>query len=211
MSTLVTFLRRAPQPARLRVTTVNDEDLFIELSDNSRNRWKTAAESCMASQARIVFCLNKDDGVIRSREIETETQEAAKEDTAAKNLQKALATDRRELALILDAHGRSLNTAFDRGKEAAAASHEALENLVNDLTVHFVNAITNLHNSSVNLANLMTSITTTTEGDDKKSGPNPMFLNLLAAMAGGPNAMAGVAAAAAQAAAQAQSNGKRTK
>jgi hypothetical protein len=202
MPTLVTFLRRSPQPHHIRVTTVNDEDLTIELSDASRNRWKTAAESVTSAQARVVFCLSKDDSVIRSMELEGEKEAEAREDSVARNLTKALATDRREIALILEAHGRQLNTAFDRGKEAAAASHEALENLVNDLTIHLVNAITNLHNASVNLANMMSA--TLPAGTEEKRGPNPMMMQMLAAAFGGGNPMAAAAAAAAQ-----EPNGKK--
>lgn len=157
MPGLRAWLRRNPQPARLRVRTDDDDERFIQLTDDVRNRWKAAEEAVHAARAVVVECLDKDGNILRAQELERagaggDDDEDAESD---KRVSKAVSRERRELGDVIRSYGEQLNEAFDRGAAAANTGQENLVALVEVLTQHLSYAITNLHNVSVNLANIV--------------------------------------------------------
>src|SRR5208283_4971404 len=103
----------------------------------------------------------------------------------------ALAHDRVELAHVLAAFGAQLNEAFERGSASAGQSQDSLVSLVGMLTTHLTHAITNLHNVSVNLANVIQS--TATGEELPQNGQNQQMLQQLLLMAGMKGLGSGVA------------------
>lgn len=164
LTNLRAWLRAPPQPDQFRVRTEDDETRTIELSPNARNRWKSAEEAVRACRAVVVECLDKKGSILRSHELELEDdgdgEHGAKDPLAVYRKarigdEKDRAADRRELAMMLDRYGDRLNEAFERGAQAAGVSQDNLVGLVETLTGHLGAAITNLHNVSVNFANLI--------------------------------------------------------
>lgn len=151
MATLRAWLRRTPQPARLRVRTVDDEERTIELSADGRNKWRNAEEAIVAARAIVVECLDASGAILRAQELEHESDEASGDYDRARE-EKAIGKERRELAQVLDRYGAKLTDAFRAGADAAGQSSSSLIELVQALTGHLTLAITNLHNVSVNLA-----------------------------------------------------------
>lgn len=155
MATLRSWLRRSPQPARLRIR-VDDEDRYVELSADARNRWVSAEEACEAMRAQVVECLDANGAVLRARRLveqdETPDDSAGDYDRDRARDEKLLSRERRDMAAIISMTATACNTAFDRGKEAASQSQEHLLALVVELTQHLSVAITNLHNVSISFA-----------------------------------------------------------
>jgi hypothetical protein len=156
MASLRSWLRRAPQPHQLRIRTADDEERVIKLSDNTRHRWTAAAEAVTNARAVVVECIASDGSILRSQEIEYEGDTGEEVDDGEKSrkaIEKAVRGERIELAAVVSAIASQLNTAFDKGADAANTGQEKLVSLVEVLTTHLSLAITNLHNVSVNLAN----------------------------------------------------------
>jgi len=155
------FLRAAPQPDKVRARK-GDEEQDIALADQVRHRWRIAEEAILSWGAESVECLNAKGAILRTFTI-TEADESARE-RDREGL--ARTNEYKGMAAMLDAYGERLNEAFDRGAAASSTSSDSLISLVEVLTVHLSHAITNLHNVSVNLANVIS-------GKDPEEGTVP--------------------------------------
>jgi hypothetical protein len=151
MATLRSWLRRNPQPHSLRVVLEDGEERNIRLSDDSRNRWKAAEEAVQVLAAVSVQCIAADGAVLRVQQL----REDEDPEGTAEPEHKAVAKSTRELAGVLDRFGHQLNEAFERGANAANMGQENLVELIHLMTQQHAMAISNLHNVSVNLANMM--------------------------------------------------------
>jgi hypothetical protein len=158
-----------PVPEGIVVELADGKTQTIALSGAKRNRWKNAADNVKNLGAVKVFCVDAKGNVLRSRSLVDEEGDVVEDpdDVARKRFDNerrkseiALAHERVELAHVLDRYGDRLNEAFERGAAAAGTSQENLVSLVQVLTAHLANAITNLHNVSVNLANFVQSSAT---------------------------------------------------
>jgi hypothetical protein len=179
MFDLRSWLRRAPKPARLRIKTSDDEERIIELGAG-RTKWHACEETVRTSGAVSVQALDKDDKILRACRLSEEDLEADDdEDKAQKRDERAIGKERRELAGVLDAYGKRMNDSFLAGAEAAGRSQENLVALVEVLTTHLSLAITNLHNVSVNLANVVQ------EASGGGDNPNAGLLGQVLALAAG--------------------------
>jgi hypothetical protein len=172
MASLRAWLRRSPQPAKLRVRTEDDELRTIELSDDVRNRWKAAEEAVLACRATSVECLNAKDGILRAQKLEVEARDDDDDERSdggydRKGIERTVSRERRDMAAMLEAQGRAINEAHERGAAAANTGQEHLVALVDVLTHHLTQAITNVNNLSVNYANLLTE-QAQGGGDDNK-------------------------------------------
>jgi hypothetical protein len=197
-SPLLLWLRRQPSAAKIRVRLDGGEERLIDASSakGARGRWKRVEANVMAYPGVVaVEKLDKDGDILEAftgfeEEEEREGLNLTRELAAAdERKETSLSRDRRELALVLDRYGDRLNEAFDRGAAAAAASAESLTTLVETLTNHLSLAITNLHNVSVNLANIVQA-----QGSDGEDGTSTKLLGQVLgavaakAMTGGGNA-----------------------
>ncbi len=159
MSSLRSWLRKTPQPHLVRIRTEDGEETNIKLSDNARHRWTHAAEAVTNARATMVTCLDSTGTILRSMPLEYEEETPVDEDEKErKRYEQQLRKDRNEMAAVLEANGRQLNTAFRLGAESANKGQEHLVGLVDTLAQHLTSAITSLHNQSVNLANVVSSL-----------------------------------------------------
>jgi len=150
------WLRRSPQPASLLIETEEGDEKRIRISDDARNRWKSAVESVHAAGAVKVQALDEEGTILRAIRLESEeAQEDPHEamQRQADEYEKRLSKERRDNAMMLDRYGDRLNEAFERGSQSAGQGLEELKDCVRILTENFVTAITNIHNLAVNLAN----------------------------------------------------------
>jgi len=154
MATLRSWLRRNPQPHTLRVVLEDGEERTIRLSEDARNRWKAAEEAVQVLAATSVQCIAADGSILRVQQLRDE-DDAGGAVGAADPTEKAVAKSTRDMAGVLDRFGHQLNEAFERGAAAANMGQENLVDLIHLLTQQHSMAITNLHNVSVNLANLI--------------------------------------------------------
>jgi hypothetical protein len=161
---LLLWLRRQPNPAKIRIRLDNGEERIIEpAAKNKRGRWKVVEATIKAyPNVSAVEKLDKNDASLDAftdfdgEEEDDSSRSFSKEMAAADERREAgLSRDRREIALVLDRYGDRLNEAFDRGAAAASVSQENLVNMVESLMAHWTMAITNLHNVSINLANAL--------------------------------------------------------
>lgn len=159
---LRSWLRRHPKPRKLRVTTGDDETKVFDLGIK-RVKWNQVEESVRACHAVQVEALDADDQVIRAVELED-----ASDGEKTSPEEKAAAKANANQAAMLDAYGKRLVEAFEKGAEAASASSDSLITLVSTLTTHLGAAITNLHTVSVNLANVISSAADPT-GENKNA------------------------------------------
>jgi hypothetical protein len=142
----------------VRVHTEDGDERIIELPADTRSRWKTVEESVLASRAASVECLDEKGAVLRAQRLELDDDTGAPADTYEKQRkgdERMQSRTRLEMAQFAEAYGGQLNRAFDRGAAAANTGQENLVGLVEVLTTHLSLAITNLHNVSVNLANMV--------------------------------------------------------
>ncbi len=181
-SSLRTWLRKAPKPARIRVRTVDGEERLVELSADLRGRWKGAEEAVLAMSAVSVECLDEKGATLRAMRLEPDgdPDEASPATSTEKAVALAVGKERREMAGILDAYGKQLVAAFHAGAAAANVGQDHLTQLVGDLTGNLTSAITNVHNMAVNLANVLTEHA---DGSDDKQSMNANVL--MALLAGG--------------------------
>jgi hypothetical protein len=160
---LRSWLRRQPQPSEVRIVNEDDEEKVIKLSSDARNRWKGAEEAIYSARARTVQCIDAEGAIIRAMKLETDAEgnELDDADVMAKRYEKELKGERRELALVIDRYGDRLNEAFERGAQAANVSQDNLVQLVTILTNQLGLAITNVHNLSLQYAQVLQN-----QGDD---------------------------------------------
>jgi hypothetical protein len=170
------WLRKTPVAAKFRVRTVEDEEKTIAVEAASRTRWKDLEEAILALDPRTVEALDASGNILRAQKIAGDDDDAPAEN-ARKQEDKRVAYERRELAAFAEAMGRQLNSAFDRGAAAANTGQQNLVELVDNLTQHLSLAITNLHNASVNLANMVQ------QQADQGSGSNGALDHMLGALA----------------------------
>jgi hypothetical protein len=159
MTSLRQWLRKEPQPKRLRVRTVDDQERTIELDPDVRKRWKTAEEAILALRSVAVECLGRDDEIMRAKDLAPPDEdtgvssgEGASEILAEKLNMTKLSNERKEFALALDRYGARLVEAFQAGAAAASEQQDKLVGLVEVLTNNLSTSIVNLHNISVELA-----------------------------------------------------------
>jgi hypothetical protein len=150
---LRSWIRQVPHPVKLRLRTVDDDEKTVVISDNPRTRWRMAEQAVKSSQAKNVECLDKNGDVLRAISLTDDDSDGGGdyEDKRAKNRSAEI----REIAAIIDRAGARQNEAFDRGAAAASAAQENLISIVETLTINLTAAITNLHNVSVNFANML--------------------------------------------------------
>ena len=146
-----------PQPARLRVRLEGGEERFIEFGDQSRNRWATAEKSVLACGAESVEALDKKDVILRARKLTPETDDEDLDDDEKEDRRRARAASRErgEVSALLREVLAEQKASFVAGADAANTGQEHLVALVDTLSQHLMHAITNLHNVSVNLANMI--------------------------------------------------------
>lgn len=169
MFNLQRFLQNAPRPKRLRIKKGDEEWQFVEVTGGT-NIWKRLATTVTNSEASVVECLDGSGNLLRSHKLTEEEKDLEDDfDTPANAADKTMSKALQAQAVMLDAYGRRLNEAFQRGAEAASTSQEKLVALVENLTGHLTVAITNLHNLSTNYANALAS---STEGEN----PNAALL-----------------------------------
>ena len=149
-SRLRQFLRAAPQPAKVRARKGDDEQ-DIALADQVRHRWRIAEEACLSWGADSVEALDAKGAILRTFTIHDEDDARAPDTRQADSR----ASEMKGMAAMLDRYGDKMCEAFNQGAEAAGRSQDNLVGLVEVLTVHLSHAITNLHNVSVNLANVI--------------------------------------------------------
>jgi hypothetical protein len=156
------WLRRAPKPFKLRIKDVDGEERDILLG-KGRTRWHATEETVRTSGAVSVQCLSEDGTILRAQRLSEDDIEADPETDGAKQADKAVSKERRELAGLLDAYGNRMNQSFREGAAAASVSQDKLVELVEVLTGHLAIAITNINNLSVNLSNAIQA--TARDGD----------------------------------------------
>lgn len=177
MLDLRAWLRRVPKPRKLRLL-VGDDERIVDLGEG-RPRWAEVEATIRANGASRVECLDEKEAILRSVQLDDfESPGANSEESSGK------AEERRSTAqaAMLDNYGKRMNEAFLAGAKAAAVSQDTLVNLVDSLTGHLSLAITNLHNVSVNLANVV-SAAAGAEGGDK----NDALLHMIGSMIGMKN------------------------
>lgn len=160
MFDLLTWLRRAPKPTRLRLKTEDGEERYIDLG-KSRVRWADIESSVRSSDAVTVQCLAENGDILRALNLaeKGDDDDEPKED---KSLNKAI----RDQAAMLDRYGARLNESFAMGAKAASQSSDKLVELVEVLTNHLAIAITNVNNLSVNLSNALQSTGAAPDGEE---------------------------------------------
>lgn len=169
MFDLKTWMRRAPKPKRLRIKKPDGEWTFVEIT-GGRFLWTEIERTIKSSEAVAVECLDASGNTLRAVKLsEEDTQDGDEFETPASAADKSMSKALQAQSLMLDAYGRRLNEAFQRGSEAASMSQEKLVSLVENLTGHLTVAITNLHNLSTNYANMVAS---SSEGEN----PNAALL-----------------------------------
>jgi hypothetical protein len=151
MKSLRAWLRREPTPHRVQVRLEDGEWKDIAIPGDNRNRWKTVESSVLASDGIAVQLLDKQGAVLRGQELEREDSDD-EEDTPEGKAFAAQGRNMREWTSMLQAVMHEQNTAFDKGKDAAAQSQDSLVELVNNMASHFATALTNIHNIVSNMA-----------------------------------------------------------
>ena len=172
------WLRKTPLAAKFRVRTVDDEEKIVTVEAASRTRWKDLEEAILALDPRTVEALDASGNILRAQKIAAVDDDDAPAENARKQEDKRVAYERRELAAFAEAMGRQLNSAFERGAAAANTGQQNLVELVDNLTQHLSLAITNLHNASVNLANMVQQ-----QADQGTSGSDGALNHMLGAIA----------------------------
>lgn len=179
------WLRRRPAPVRVRIRMPDGEERFVDMPKARRGRWQTIETAILTSGAEVVECLDGKGAIQRAMRIEeveeqeSRTSELQNELTRERRSRDAtISAERRELALFAREYGQQLNEAFDRGRDAASASSDSLTHLVETLTQHLSMAIVNLHNVSVNLANIVQS-QAQPDGEGGESGSTKMLQQVL--------------------------------
>jgi hypothetical protein len=166
VTTLRGWLRKTPQPARLRITTDDGEKRDVELAEDLRGRWKSAEDTIIAAGAVAVEALDASGRILRAQQLVQESDGDGgpldPEEREERYASKLVARERRELAGVLESQGRAIVKAYEAGADAAGQSQEKLVQLVEVLTVHLANAISNLHRISVQFAEAV-------QGEEPKS------------------------------------------
>jgi hypothetical protein len=182
MFDLKTWMRRAPKPKRLRIKKPDGEWTFVEIT-GGRFLWTEIERTIKSSEAVAVECLDASGNVLRAVKLsEEDTQDGedfeADRGGGAATVSKAMQAQ----ATMLDAYGRRLNEAFQRGAAAASESQDKLVQLVENLTQHMTIALTNLHNISTNYANALAQ-----QNDASDNGNGELLKGVLGlALGGGP-------------------------
>lgn len=173
------WLRKNPQPARLRIRLPDGEERSIALSGD-KDKWRIAEEAIAASGAILVECIDTDGGIIRGRRIEAADDDelGAGESLDARAKEKAIVQDRREQSALVGQFRVAMIESFERGTQAAGQSQKELVALVNVLAHSLTNALTSLHATSMQLAQVLAD-SGTNDGDR-----NPQAMAFLAMMAG---------------------------
>jgi hypothetical protein len=171
------FIGRAPRPKRVRYRMPDGEERILEVRKGGKRLWDEMVSTIKTSGAVTLECLSEDGTLIRGKSLDEEDSESFEAaGDATKDLSKAM----REQAAMLDAYGRRMNEAFQRGAEAASSSQDKLVELVQVLTQHLTIAITNLHNISTNYAQVLAQAS---EGGEQGQGTQAL-MGLVAAMTG---------------------------
>jgi hypothetical protein len=211
---LRSWLRKQPQPDRIRIRTVDDEERIIELSEDARGKWKAAEESILAANAITVELLGPTgkDGqprILRAQRLEYDDDDdgPSTQEREEKLANKIVATERRELAGVLDSYGKRLTEAYKAGSEASLGATDQLTALVATLTEQTTGFILNISNLAKTVGELLQE-----SGDGPKKSSDGVMDKLASVammkMIGfDPQAM--MAAAAAQQAQTAKKNGKK--
>lgn len=176
MFDLRAWLRRNPQPRKLRLT-VDDDEKIVDLG-KGRRKWAEVEQTVVNARASLVECLDEELSVIRSYRLEDNEPESAENPQ-----DKAVKAHNSNMAAMFDAYGKRLVDAFGAGAAAASSQQDHLVGLVENLTGHLTVAITNLHAISTNYANLVQS--QARDGDGEEKPQSEAMIGLLTAMIGG--------------------------
>lgn len=177
VTNLKAWLRRQPQPHAIRYTTPDDEERMLELSASASRRWTEAQEALENAGAVRIECLDKEGKVTRStkreRDDEGELQDTTERDAKAK------AKEMASLALVLDAQGRRINEAHEKGAEAASRGQDNLVQVVNILTAQWSATMNALQSASMNIAKLARQAGGVTEGEEDEDEMGAQMKQLL--------------------------------
>lgn len=182
VTNLKAWLRRQPQPASIRYTTPDDEERMLELSANARNRWSDAQEALESAGAVRIEALDKEGKVLRITKRDDEDGGELTDSTERDS--KAKAKEMASLALVLDAQGRRINEAHEKGAEAASRGQDNLVQVVNILTAQWSATMNALQSASMNIAKLARQAggAEVEDGEDDAMGQQLQQLLGLAAM-----------------------------
>lgn len=159
ITSLRVWLRKEPQPKRIRVRTVDDQERMVDLDPDVRRRWKIAEEAIRALRGVAVECLDREDNILRAQDLTppdddtgVSTGEGASEILAEKLNMTKLSNERKEFALAIDRYGAWAIAAYNAGAAAASEQQDKLVGLVEILTNSLNTSIVNLHAVSGELA-----------------------------------------------------------
>jgi hypothetical protein len=145
VNSLSRWLKKAPQPTKVRYVTEDGEERLLVVGTNTR-RWKEAEAALEGAGAVRVEALDDKDTVLRIevlREVEGDEKPGAAETARAK--------DTAAMALVLDAHGKRMTEAFREGAEAASRGQDNLVQVVNILTAQWTGTMNALQSLAMQL------------------------------------------------------------
>lgn len=174
---LRSWLRRNPQPHSVRYTTSDDEERELQLSTSARNKWKDAAEALEEVGAVRVECIASDGKVLR---VTTLAGDEDDDTGAAKGDDKRSAREMAGLATVLDAHGKRMNEAFEKGSEAASRGQDNLVDVVQILTHQWTATMAAVHQLSMQLGKVLRAQSGADEEHDELAGPLQQVLGMAA-------------------------------
>jgi hypothetical protein len=178
---LRSWLRKNPQPEKLRYTTEDGEERDLQLSADTRGRWSGAEATLLAARAVSVQCLNGKGALIRAMPLAYEDDPDGTpvdaDERAERRDEKRTGRNMKELAEVIDRYGHRLTDAFTAGADAASASQDKLVGLVETLTSHLSAAITNLHGLSLQYSHALQKLGAT--GGDEPSAADGMMAQVM--------------------------------
>lgn len=182
MTSLRAWLRKSPQPHRLRVRNADDEEREIQLSADARHRWKSAEEAILTMRAVAVECLDAAGAVIRAQQLEHDSDDEGESDSMAKRereYDKRRAAEVRGIADVLDRYGLRMTEAFEAGSNAASQGQAQLTGLVETLAANLSVAITNVHTLGTNFFNTLQGVLDQHAGGEESGGNKELLASVL--------------------------------
>jgi hypothetical protein len=148
------WLRRAPEPSKVKVRLEDGEERDITIPADIRNRWKTVETTVLASNAVAVSLFDKKGALLRAQPLDTESEEDEEASTPEGKAHAAQSRNMKEWTGMLQAVMHEQNVSFEKGVAAAAQSQDSLVELVDGLGNHLATAFTSLHNIVASMAQM---------------------------------------------------------